>query len=130
MRWVTKGQLKVDLAIARTEAQSYLTQLRSAQEIIAKLERMIDHEREYIDAERRRADRASDAVLQQNGLPPVTDTVVNALDAEKDASEKKYADAQRRNAEFYAESLDDVESDSEISPEIKAMLSEVKEVIS
>lgn len=90
------------------ELKALVAELNAAKEYIRKCEALIEHERQRIDAERERADRTTDALLQQNGLPATTATVRRELDiAEADAIEKR-KDYAKELQEIYGESMDDL----------------------
>jgi bacterioferritin (cytochrome b1) len=107
MKWVTKATLRAELAAANAE-------LRYLRDAVTKLERLVDHEREVINSERARADRAADALLQQNGLPPVTDLVVGESKLAAQDAKDKFSEQQKILEQLYAESLDAVDSDEKL----------------
>jgi|SRR6185369_3400046 len=129
MRWITKSQLRIDIARLQAQLEGMTLQLRQREEYITKLEHLLDHERDRIDAERNRADRASDALLQQNGIAPITELGVAKSEASNEAAQAEMQELRDRVGQFYAESLDDLESDAEISPEIKVILMGVQKDI-
>jgi len=129
MRWQTKNSLRVDIARLQAQLEGMTLQLRQRDEYITKLERLLEHERERIDFERNRADRANDLVLQQNGLPPITELGVQKSEASAEEAAKEMKELRERVGNFYADAIDDIDSDEMISPEIKAILSGVKEVL-
>lgn len=129
MRWQSKNSLRIENARLQAQAEGYTIRLRELQTYVTRLESLVEHERDRIDAERSRADRSSDALLQQNGIAPVSEIGVRKAEEDNEEAAEKFEEAKKRIGEFYAENIDDIDSDSEISPEIKAMLAEVKSVI-
>lgn len=130
MRWVTKNSLRCDLARLQAQLEGMTIQLRQREEYIAKLERLVDKERDRIDAERNRSDRATDALLQQNGVAAITDLGVETSEASKEAADEEMKGFRERMGNMYAESFDDIESDEMISSEVRAVLTGIEEVIS
>lgn len=129
MRWQTKNALRCDLARLQAQNEGLTVQLRQRDEYITKLERLLDVERDRVLAERERADRAGDALLQQNGVAAISSLGVaqsKAAQEEADAEMKRFRETV---GHIYAESLDDLQPDSEQSDEIKTILQGVKEAI-
>ena len=90
-----------------------------AEDYARKAEALIDHERARIDAERERADRTSDALLQSSGLPPVSTTVVTEVRAEEKIRAEKLEDYTKMLQSIYDETETDmIEDGAEPLPEI------------
>lgn len=81
-----------------------------------------------IDAERERADRQLDSLLQQNGLPPVTRTVRDEQAREQADADAKHAEHMKTLAEIGRESMDSIytedglELPAELAQKAKEML--------
>lgn len=73
---------------------------------IAKLERLLDHERERIEFERERADRATDALLLQNGTPAVTAIGHREIQAAEKERKEKDDDFRKQIADIYRETTE------------------------
>jgi hypothetical protein len=89
---------------------------------VAKLEALLEHERSRVEAERERADRLSDTVLQDKGLPPVSNTVISEQRAVEDDVSAKRTKEMAELLEIYGETMDEVgEEDVEpLPPELAA----------
>src|SRR5690348_14579232 len=118
--WITKSQLRVDIARLQAQLEGMTVRLRERDAYVTKLERLLDNEHNRVEAERQRADRAGDALLQQNGIGPISSLGVEKSEASNAEADKEMKELQDRVAQFYADSIDDAEPDSAISPEIKA----------
>jgi hypothetical protein len=121
------AELALRQEINDRELKALVAELNAAKEYIRKCEALIEHERSRIDAERERADRTTDALLQQNGLPATTATVRRELEiAEAEANEKR-ADYQKELYEIYGESMDDLIDDGvePLSEPIQAVAAEL-----
>jgi hypothetical protein len=68
---VSEAEIALRAQLSETRIASLAADLRAAKDYAAKCERLIEHERERIDAERDRADRIADSLFQSNGLPPL-----------------------------------------------------------
>jgi len=86
-------------------------------EYVAKCERLIEHERERIDSERERADRTTDALLQQSGLPATSTTVLTEQKAK--AAETKIAvdEHMKQLAEIYGEQMEELAEEGLTMPD-------------
>lgn len=106
-------QRLTDARIAALEAE-----LKAAKEYIGKCERLIEHERERIDAERERADRIADSLFQSSGLPATSATVIaEQKHAEFEAADKR-EDYMKQLADIYGETMDEmIEDGAEPMPE-------------
>lgn len=69
------------------------------------LDKELAYYRHRADDERQRADRLNDALLQQNGLPETTSTVIREKTARKDAAEQEFERRQEFIGEMFAEEL-------------------------
>ena len=98
-RLISRREETLQADLKRETLGALQGQIDRANAYIAKLERLLDHERSRIDDERERADRATDALLLQNGTPPVTAT--GRRDTE--AQEEKRAEAEKDYFEQLAE---------------------------
>ena len=98
-RLISKREETLQSDLRRETMGALQGQIDRANAYIAKLERLLDHERSRIDDERERADRATDALLLQNGTPPVTATGRR----ESEAQEEKRAEAEKDYFEQLAE---------------------------
>lgn len=87
-----------DVRIATLE-----TELAAAKAIAAKWEVLVDKERERIDAERERADRISDSLLMERGLPATSTTVLSEQRAQESAADAKRTKQMTELLEIYGE---------------------------
>lgn len=94
---------------------------------IVKLENLLDHERQRIDDERERADRATDALLLQNGTPSVTATGRREIEAKDEERAEAAADLDRQLAAIYCETADTFFDDmgSELPPDLQEAAAEI-----
>lgn len=94
---------------------------------IVKLENLLDHERQRISDEQERADRATDALLLQNGTPPVTATGRRETEAKDEERAEAAADIERQLAEIYSENavvfFDDI--GRELPPDLQEAAAEL-----
>ena len=77
--------------------------------LVRKHMEMLDKELAYYrtraDEERQRADRLNDALLQQNGLPETTSTVIREKAERKNAADEEFERRQQYIGEMFAEEL-------------------------
>jgi len=120
VKWVSKKSLEIQIADLKARLEAALISNIQLSAVNAKLERLIDHERERIDSERARADRATDALLQSDGKPPITDEGVAKSEIADSEAEKKFAEQQRALKQAFSEAMDDMESDDELVKQLSA----------
>ena len=94
-----------------SQLEALRSELVSAREYAAKCERLIEHERERIDQKRERADRIADSILQSNGLPPISATVIHEQQEQDKILAGQRADYLKQMDEIYGESIDDLFED-------------------
>ena len=94
-----------------SQLEALRSELVSAREYAVKCERLIEHERERIDQERERADRIADSILQSNGLPPISATVIHEQQEQDKILAGRRADYLRQMDEIYGESIDELLED-------------------
>lgn len=82
--------------------------LADAQAKIASLDRLIEYWQERAEAERIRADRQLDSLLQQNGLPPVSETVNNEIHERRKVTDEQITEQEKFMAEMFSESVQDM----------------------
>jgi hypothetical protein len=115
---VSEAEIALRAQLSETRIASLAADLRAAKDYAAKCERLIEHERERIDAERDRADRIADSLFQSNGLPPTSETVVREQKTADSAHADKLADQMKQLMEIYDETENDlVEDGAEPLPE-------------
>jgi hypothetical protein len=115
---VSEAEIALRAQLSETRIASLAADLRAARDYAAKCERLIEHERERIDAERDRADRIADSLFQSNGLPPTSATVVREQKTVDSAHADKLADQMKQLMEIYDETENDlVEDGAEPLPE-------------
>jgi len=109
---ITDRVIELQKALEREKLGALQGQIDRANAYIAKLERLLDHERERIEAERERADRATDSLLLQNGTPPVTaigNRESRAIEEKREEAEKtvreQIADIYRETTATYYDDL-------------------------
>lgn len=73
----------------------------------AKLTRLVEYWQERADAERIRADRQLDGLLQQNGLAPVSETTHREIRERKEANADEIAKQDKYLTEMFAETTND-----------------------
>lgn len=100
---------------ARISAQD--KEIERLTEYVARCERLIEHERERIDAERERADRMVDAYLQQNGLPATSSTVLTEQKAKEIEHKEAMDDHMKQLAEIYGEQMEELAEEGLTVPE-------------
>ena len=110
-RLMRDSEIALSTQLTETRIASLAADLRLEKERSAKLERLIDHERERIDAERERADRIADSLFQSNGLPPTSVTVVREQKAVEAAHSDKLAEQMKQLLEIYDETENDLVED-------------------
>jgi len=103
---ISRREKALEVQLTETRIALLSASLREKDEYIAKLERLIDHERSRIDDERERADRATDALLLQNGTPPVTATGRRDTEAQEEKRAEAEKDYFEQLAEISRESID------------------------
>lgn len=109
------SEVALQRQLTETRVASLVAELNAAKEYARKCEALIEHERARIDAERERADRTTDALLQQNGLPATTATVRHEQQIADDEATEKRKDYAKELIEIYGESMDDLLED-EVEP--------------
>lgn len=105
LRWFrpTKSDLERQLAVLHVNHANANAEIVRLKHERLELQILLDKERQRADDERSRADRITDAVLQQNGIPATTATVLNQQKAEKDALDEEFEERQRVLHEIYGE---------------------------
>lgn len=122
-KWTSKTDLKIENARLHAQCEAFRVQVSEQHALIVKLERMIDHERDYIDRERARADRAVDNVLQQSGLPALSNTTREDLREDRAEQREARERVSEQMGQIWAESLDDCDRDDAIDPAVKELIS-------
>lgn len=111
--WKLMHDSELALRDQLTEAKlaALAAELVAVKAYVAKCERLIEHERTQIDAERQRADRIADALLQSNGLPPASVTVVAEQKAADKIADDKRVDYMKQLLEIYSETEEELTED-------------------
>ena len=124
---ISRREKALEVQLTETRIALLSASLREKDEYIAKLERLIDHERSRIDDERERADRATDALLLQNGTPPVTATGRRDTEAQEEKRAEAEKDYFEQLAEISRESIDTHydELGLELPPELQEAAAEL-----
>ena len=117
--WQLKRTREIELEHAAYEFRLSAQEREIARlaEYVAKCERLIEHERERIDSERERADRTTDALLQQNGLPATTSTVLTEQKAQEVERKEAMDDHMKILAEIYGEQMEELAEEGLTVPE-------------
>lgn len=110
-RLLRESELALQTQLTDFRIQALTAELRAAKEYSAKCERLLDHERERIDAERERADRIADSLFQSNGLPPTSTTILNEQKAAEAVAEGKRTDYMKELMEIWSETESDMLED-------------------
>lgn len=101
-RWVKESGI-VEKAFHEVVVLNLEERLAELREYVTKCESLIESERGRVETERKRADRQIDRILQQSGLPPVTETTIQE-DAERSSTiSDRYAEQLRQEAEIFSE---------------------------
>lgn len=90
------------------------TKLSHSEQDNRKLERLVEYWQEREEAQRVRADRQLDVLLQQNGLPPVTETVTNEIAERYTATQKERDEQDRMMKQMFTETIEDLSPPEEI----------------
>jgi hypothetical protein len=117
-RLIRESELALQAQLTEARIAHITSELQAAKDYAVKCERLLDHERARIDAERERADRIADSLFQSNGLPATSATVIQEQKAaELDASLKR-TDYMKELLEIYGETENDmIEDGAEPLPE-------------
>ena len=110
-RLVRESELALRAQFAETRIAMLAADLRTAKEDAAKCERLLDHERARIDAERERADRIADSLFQSQGLPATSTTIIQEQKAAEAVAEGKRVDYAKELMEIYGETENDLLED-------------------
>lgn len=108
---VSEAETALRAQLTETRIASLAADLRAAKDYAAKCERLIEHERERIDAERERADRIADSLFQSSGLPPTSVTVIREQQTADATTADKTAERMRQLMEIYDETENDLVED-------------------
>lgn len=87
--------------------------LADARAKITELTRLVEYLQERADAERIRADRLLDSLIQQNGLPPVSETTHNEIKERVKASDKQIEEQEKFMREMFAETDNSMNAEPE-----------------
>lgn len=115
-----ESEIALQHQLTETRIASLVADLLAAKEYAAKCERLVEHERERIDAERERADRIADSLFQSNGLPATSVTVLQEQKAAEDAATTKREDYMKELSEIYGETESDLAEEEEPVETVKS----------
>ncbi len=115
-RLIRDSEIALGRQLTETRVASLVAELQAERAYSKKCEALIEHERERIDAERERADRLADTVLQSNGLPAVSTTVRKEEAAIEAKAEVRRTDFAKELLEIYGETETELLEDGEIEP--------------
>jgi hypothetical protein len=110
-RLVRESELALLRQFNETRIASLAADVLAAKAYAAKCERLLDHERARIDAERERADRIADSLFQANGLPATSTTIINEQKAAEAVAAEKRVDYMKELMEIYGETENDMLED-------------------
>jgi len=112
------SEIQLEKQLFEQELKALVKELAAAKEYAAKCERLLEHERARIDAERERADRIADSLFQSQGLPATSTTVVSEQKKQTADFVDKVQDFQKQLGEIYGETMDEMVMDgAEALPE-------------
>lgn len=110
-RLLRESEIALQTQLTELRIQALTAELCAAKEYSAKCERLLDHERERIDAERERADRIADSLFQSSGLPPTSSTVLQEQRSADAEAALKRTDYMKELMEIYNETENDLVED-------------------
>ena len=105
---ISEREIALERQLHETRQASAEVALAGSKEYIAKLERLLEHERQRIDFERERADRLGDSLLQSSGIPPASSTVIAEQKQAEAAANDKRVDYMKTLDQIYGETMDDI----------------------
>lgn len=126
-RFISEREETLQRDLVTEKLTALQAKVDDAKAYIVKLEALLDHERQRIDDERERADRATDALLLQNGTPAVTATGRRDSEAVEERRKDQEETYLSQLAEISRESADTHYDDFglELPPELQEAAAEL-----
>ena len=105
---ISDKEIALQSQLAEAKLAALTAELAAVKAYVQKCERLVEHERDQIYSERERADRIADSLLQSNGLPPASVTVVSEQKAAESIANDKRVDYMKQLLEIYGETEEEL----------------------